>query len=297
MSISRRGLIAAGLAVATAATVGFASITAAGASQINPADLTPPGGNVANRMSAAGRPGQPVARYAPKGRPGATAARPAVSALAAPSYLYGVARQVAISDGTYGTMTVAQPKLADEDFHSLGELAVQSADSDQIVEIGWTVDRSVNGDDRPHLFVYHWVDGVGACYNGCGFVQHSAVAKPGMALPVNAPALFAIQHFQAAWWVMYGGEWVGYFPDTLWGGRFTKAGLTQWFGEVAASSATPCTDMGTGAYASSAAAATVSGVGFFNGPGVNLGLDNTSKAFYTTRRVAGGFRFGGPGAC
>lgn len=50
---------------------------------------------------------------------------------------------------------------------------VQSEDGRHIVEVGWTVDRELNGDAQPHLFVYHWVDGQATCYNGCGFVQYS----------------------------------------------------------------------------------------------------------------------------
>ena len=43
----------------------------------------------------------------------------------------------------------AKPALATSDYHSLAELAVQSADGNHIVEVGWNVDRVVNGDDDP----------------------------------------------------------------------------------------------------------------------------------------------------
>ncbi|MFL6110756.1 MAG: neprosin family prolyl endopeptidase [Catenulispora sp.] len=305
MPISRRSVIAAGLAAVVAGTVGFLSTTAAGASQTpaTPGHVTipaPPGGDLAAKSMTA-RTAASAGRYAPKGHPptaGGTA--PGFHAnIAASSYLYGVARQSVVSDGSYGTMTVGAPKLDSDDFHTLGELAAQSADGSQIVEIGWTVDRSINGDDSPHLFVYHWVDGVGSCYNGCGFVQYNpSLAKPGTALVANTQMFFAIEHYQNGWWIMAGTEWIGYFPDTLWGGRFTKTGLAQWFGEVAASSDSPCTDMGTGVFANNAAAATVVGIGYFNGPDVNLSLDATDKSLYTTKRFgANGFRFGGPGAC
>lgn len=78
----------------------------------------------------------------------------------ATSFLYGDAAQFAATDGLFATATIAQPALATGDSHSLAELAAQSADGRQIVEVGWTVDRGVNGDSLPHLFVFHWVDGV-----------------------------------------------------------------------------------------------------------------------------------------
>ena len=90
--------------------------------------------------------------------------------------------------------------MATGDFHSLAELAVLSSDGQQIVEVGWTVDRGLNGDDDPHLFVFHWVDGVGTCYNGCGFVPITDGSNlgdaAGMTLPVSATDVqqFWIQH-------------------------------------------------------------------------------------------------------
>jgi hypothetical protein len=57
-----------------------------------------------------------------------------------------------------------------------------TTDRNFIVEVGWTVDDSLNGDYRPHLFVYHWVNNGETCYNGCGFVQVKSPYSPGMAL-------------------------------------------------------------------------------------------------------------------
>ena len=88
-------------------------------------------------------------------------------------YHYSSGLQYAETDGTYANLVIGKPDLAEEDYHTLAEIAVQSADGKQIVEVGWTVDRGVNGDDDPHLFVYHWVDGKETCYNGCGFKQYS----------------------------------------------------------------------------------------------------------------------------
>jgi hypothetical protein len=196
-------------------------------------------------------------------------------------------------------MTVARPTLAAGDFHTLGEVAAQSADGRQIVEVGWTVDRGLFGDANPHLFVFHWVNGVATCYNGCGFVPASSIATAGMTLPVGGTPQFAIQHFQGNWWVGYSGTWFGFFPDSLWSGGFTKAGLTQWFGEVAANSGSPCTDMGTGLLPSSTSAATILGISFFGGPAANISLNTiTNPALYSAAKTSSNsVRFGGPGAC
>ena len=300
MSISRRRLLAAGVVLATAGAVGAATVGTAGAAQV----AAPPAASAVNHpMLTAAHVTEAAGEYAPKGRPpqqsGATSSgmRPMFAANSA-SYLYGSSSQSATADGMYATLTLAKPELADGDFHTLAELAAQSADGQQIVEVGWTVDPAVNGDDNPHLFVYHWVNGGGSCYNGCGFVQASSSVKPGMTLPTDGAKYFSIMHYQGNWWVMYGSDWVGYFPDSLWGGKFTQLGLAQWFGEVAAGSAAPCTDMGNGNPANSPDAASFTGMGFYNGPQTRVNANATNSLWYSTRRAGqNAFRFGGPGAC
>lgn len=249
--------------------------------------------------------GPTAGRYVPKGAP------PPVGANAAPNepagldhtLLYGTAYQYAVADGAWGYFTVAKPELKTDDLHSLGELAAQSADGRQIVEIGWTVDRGLNGDDDPHLFVFHWVDRVPSCYNGCGFVPLNEPGyTAGMKLPASpTPKQFAIRHHGTNWWVGYNRHWVGSFPDSLWDGRFKATGLVQWFGEVDGKTATPCTQMGNGEFAASATAARVENVGFWAGnPGVTPAIStlNTQPAFFTALRTdSAGMRFGGPGAC
>ncbi|MEU4694445.1 neprosin family prolyl endopeptidase [Actinoplanes sp. NPDC023714] len=213
------------------------------------------------------------------------------------NYLYSVGTQAVVSDGAYANLTISKPKLAKEDYHSLAELAVQSADGQQIVEVGWTVDRLVNGDDDPHLFVYHWIDRKTTCYNTCGFVQYSKNIAPGDVLAQDKAARFGIQFFNGAWWVAFDSEWVGYFPGQLWDDKFTKTGLVQVFGEVAASSPTPCTEMGNGLAADDAKAARVGSVSYLNGPAVDMNPRATSEVYAVSRMSARTFRYGGPGAC
>ena len=64
--------------------------------------------------------------------------------------------------------------------------------------------------------------------------------------PTASSKQFGIQYFNDAWWIAYDSEWIGYFPGNLWDDKYTESGLIQWFGEVAASSLKPCTEMGTG---------------------------------------------------
>jgi hypothetical protein len=337
VSISRRGLTAAGLALATVGTVGVASTLNAGAAEVTrspsaatssrfaalrtppprlPGDRSPVGRTATSTrvsgVSAAGveaAPLEPAAAYAPKGVPSRGPAKGGVAStlqteaqtLLAPAptinFFYAQASQAAVADGTYATMTVGRPALAAEDYHSLAEVAAQSADGRQIVEAGWTVDRNINGDAEPHLFVYHWVDRTETCYNGCGFVQYSPTIQPGSALPVGTAKRFGIQHFSGSWWIMYDNQWVGYFPDSLWQGRFTKTGLTQWFGEVAAGSPAPCSEMGTGVPAAAAGAAEIRGIGFIAGPAVQIASGASSSYYTVSQSSSNAYRYGGPGAC
>src|SRR6516162_3792920 len=127
---------------------------------------------------------------------------------------------------------------------------VLSADRMQQVEVGWTVDYNVNGDLLPHLFVYHWVDGAQTCYNGCGFVRYSGSVVPGEVLPAGTRKAFTIMHYQGNWWIAYDGNWFGYYPDSLWGNRYTTSGEIDAYGEVSTSvpDYLSCTEMGNGRY-------------------------------------------------
>jgi hypothetical protein len=216
-------------------------------------------------------------------------------------YHYATAYQYVETDGTYANLVIGRPTLAKEDYHTLAEIAVQSADGQQIVEVGWTVDRGVNeGSEDPHLFVYHWVNGKETCYNACGFVQYSKTVTPGYVLPQGASKQFGIQYANGAWWIAYDSEWVGYFPDKLWFGNFTRSGLVQWFGEVASSNSQPCTAMGTGEPPTSGKAARIGTISLMNDkapayltkPRSPETDDPIYKMVPLTDRT---FRYGGPG--
>ncbi len=264
-------------------------------------------------LCAVGKVPKPAASHAAKLVP--DIAHPAKQRKDNPGYHYVSYYDFATAVGTAADITVARPALDPRDSHTLGEVAAQSADGRQIVEIGWTVDPGVNGGDgaNPHLFVYHWVNGVGRGYNCCGFVQTSSTVAPGMTLPVAGPPVahrFTIEQFEGRWWVRYDSEWVGYFPDAEWTApAFTQISLAQWFGEVADSlDGLNCTQMGDGIYGSSTGAATIGATSSSGDFGTPFFIDSSNRTFrsaptlsvtpgsgYGGRPATGGW--GGPGPC
>lgn len=239
---------------------------------------------------------QPVASHAPKGRPGAGSER-----AAGLEFLYIGALQGVKAHGAEATIMQAQPVVAGGDYHSLAEIAVQS-ENDHIVEIGWTVDRQTNGDDLPHLFAYHWIDGKPQCYNGCGWVQVSATMRPGMRVTPGEAHRYAIKEVAGDWWLYYDGEGLGYFPATRWKGRFTETSYIQWFGEVAAQDRTPCTQMGNGKPGDDPAAAAFADLKVVDPADAELVADamvgpaNETTLYQIGALTPTSFRFGGQGA-
>ena len=153
--------------------------------------------------------------------------------------------------------------------------------------------------------MYHWVNGVPSCYNGCGWVQVSQTRFPGMLLQTedsDTDQPYAIKFIENRWWIGYQGEWIGYFPGELWEGSYTGIGLAQWFGEVCTDRALTCTDMGSGIFSDSSEAAQMDDMQFLHTDGTSEPAD---AAFYATRprfwdvTDLGGssFRYGGPGGC
>lgn len=220
------------------------------------------------------------------------------------NFLYSVASQEQKADGLYASVDIKKPTLAKGEYHTLAELAVQTDDGSQTVEVGWNVDRSVNGDDDPHLFVFHWINGEPTCYNACGFQQFDGGAKPGDTLPVDTLKKFGIEHVNNAWWIAYDTNWVGNFPDKLWNEQgvddFTYGSYFQAFGEVAAPTSTPCSQMGSGVKVGdpSGAAARMGNLTYINGPTVNMYMRSTNLVYgmSSIKNSTRSFMYGGPGA-
>ncbi|WP_072818135.1 neprosin family prolyl endopeptidase [Bradyrhizobium erythrophlei] len=126
--------------------------------------------------------------------------------------------------------------------HSLNEIAVQGGTkADNIAEVGWIVSTDFNGDADPHIFVFHWVDGIGKGYDGYGWVQFSNRYYPtqNISALVGREIYVGYVLYKGNWWAWFDGDWLGYFPESLWGTNFGTATLVQWFGEVATDNGVP----------------------------------------------------------
>jgi Neprosin len=249
-----------------------------------------------------GRVPLPAGHWGPKGSPGKSEAtlEDSTSVSATATYHYAGVFQFFNASGASAEWAEFQPTLAIRDSHTLAEMSVESADGQQIVEVGWTVDVGVNGDALPHLFVFHWVDGKATCYDGCGWEQVSATRYPGMVVALTRePQQVIYRYFNSAWWVWYQSEWIGFFPVSLWDQDFATAGLIQWFGEVAGLPS-PKSQMGDGLLPSQANS------GFMTDLQVETGAGDSQPASLSPSVVTdpgaydldvtdAGFLFGGPG--
>ena len=144
--------------------------------------------------------------------------------------------------------------------HTLDEIAIQGGAGDgNIIELGWNVSTDQYGDTNPHLFVFHWINWRGTCYDGCGWQQYSSTYFPRMDLSqlVGRRVYIGYVFYQGNWWAWFDNQWLGYFPGTEWAGAYTRNDLIQWFGEVSSSNGVPPrTDMGDGLLPTAANAAT-----------------------------------------
>ena len=217
---------------------------------------------------------------------------------AALEYFYNASFQPGSATTSSAKFLQFQPAVGVQDYHSLIEMAGESADASNIIEVGWTVDPSVNHDSAPHLFVFHWINSSPTCYNACGWVQVSQTRFPGMAVtPGATPQLYAFKWDGSNWWVGYQGEWIGYFPGSLWNGQFTQLGFTQWFGEVAASSGQPCSQMGSGAFGTANGAAVISAEKFGTSSAALQGAVTDPQYYAVGSFSTKSYHLGGPGAC
>lgn len=235
----------------------------------------------------------------------------------AANFFYVGSGQQVTADGASGTFSQLKPTLNPKDAHTLAQLAVESlspsGQAQQTVEAGWTVDRALNGDDDPHLFVDYKVNGTYGCYNlrPCGLAQKTVFVSttanpshwPGAKVTVDKTPSpthqFAIRFFNGGWWVWYETEWIGYYPATVWGNTFSQGNYFDWYGEVATSQSVPCSQMGNGFYGSTPGSAEIANMSLFvNGTTIpaNGQLHVTSPQFYAAgRSTPTSFNYGGPG--
>jgi hypothetical protein len=223
-------------------------------------------------------------------------------------YYYGSAAYARTARGGGVTMGIARPAYdgSGGPGHSLDEIAVQGGPSNgNIVELGWNVSTSQYSNANPHLFVFHWIGWTPTCYDTCAWHQYSPTYAPGRDIGalVGREVYAGWVYYQGNWWSWFDNQWLGYFPGSEWKAGYTTNALIQWFGEVSsANGLPPHTDMGTGTFPPSAAAArnaTLCDVDpavwvcFYRDQQATVA---TFPAYYTIARTGfGEVRYGGPG--
>lgn len=260
---------------------------------------------------------------APKARPGQVSSGgvTTMATCSSPCFEYAGAANTDQLDGASVNMQVIDP-VRDPlyDYHSLAELAVSKTinGKQQTIEVGITDDAVVNGGctpqpsckDRPFLFVFHWIDDVPQCYNGCGWVDNGAVALNAgadLSSMVGTNRRARIEYFSGNWWIAFDNQWIGHFPGTRWTNAgvvgFTNTTLQQSFGEIVSSDDLTCGDMGTGVMAAGAPTPAGASLGSFNKVLGGVASLETYNYNYATKPAKWGFaalsgstfRYGGPG--
>lgn len=225
-------------------------------------------------------------------------ADPSILTIGGVKYSWSSAYQNINSTGVYARLSEHSPYVSFWDYHSLAEIGVKAFDGDY-AEVGWR--KTFWPWDVPRLFVFWWKDGIGQCYNGCGWVQVSSVYYPGMRVYENSYGnIYAIQKFGNNWWVYYKDRWIGYYPGSLWNYGFTKGNRAYYYGEVAATSSSTSTDMGNGRWASDPYAAKITDQSYFGADGYwhSANTYKWASAPYKYSMYSLGpymMRYGGPG--
>jgi hypothetical protein len=185
----------------------------------------------------------------------------------------------------------------------------------QTAEVGWQNQPDTWGSEDSVLFIYWTADDYNntGCYNldcgafvqtnnnwyfGSGFTNYSTLG--------GAQYYFQAQYFLSGgnWWLALGGQWVGYYPASIYGGGQMShhAQIIQYGGEVAALTYWP--PMGSGDWASKGSkyAAYQNDIWYYDTKSVEWWAGLTLKqpspkcfkdAFLTYAPTS--FYFGGPG--
>jgi len=247
-----------------------------------------------------------------KKRSSRSAAKPPPAPPAACSgacYYYASSGARRSADGAGMAITVHRPGYTNNAGagHTLVELSVQGGPSDgHIAEVGWIVSTDMHHDADPHIFVFHWINWNGTCYNGCGWQQVSNKYYPGQNISslIGKEVYIGYVFYNGNWWAWFDDQWIGYFPGSLWQNSFTKSTLMQWFGEVATTNGAPKNiQMGDGLLPPPPTAARITTLCDVDAKSWICAIRDqqvlappTAPAFYDIARVGfGSARYGGPG--
>jgi hypothetical protein len=169
--------------------------------------------------------------------------------------------------GTYGRINLWDPYVWKTSEFSLCQTAVRRGDN--TVEAGCQDYYQLYGDYVPHFFIYYTTndyasrgDYIGG-YNRdvAGWVQYSSTYYPAMALNnfsvyngTQTEIYIEVRLYSGNWWVALNGNWVGYYPATLFDttGLRTMAATAYWYGESVdiGDGYNSYTDIGSGYFAS-----------------------------------------------
>ena len=185
---------------------------------------------------------------------------------------YGATAQSVDCLGGEGFISLFDPYTAHSDEFSLSQIGLEGnreTGGRQTVEAGWQEYRDKYGDWIPHLFVFYTTNGYSKSgeniggYNRevKGWVQYSSSVYPGATSSnVSTPGgaqwelFIKYQLYQGNWWLNVGGEWIGYYPASLFNnpGLHDQADRILFFGEIVDSAShadATQTQMGTGYFA------------------------------------------------
>ncbi len=200
---------------------------------------------------------------------------------------------------------VERPTLAWNGYHTLMEMAVfnrtPAGIDEDTAEIGWIITPSKPGKPPvPHLFIYHFVNTEGTCYNDCGFVSTSQKIKPGMALRPGTDVTWTVREIRGNWTFFFDGIKFGYIPESAYKGTFNRASDVEVYGEIAGAGVRPgCSQMGTGLFGTQSGAAKVGGFSLFGASATPrlVPYYPTDPAAWNSATPAQLQRLGGPGGC
>lgn len=187
---------------------------------------------------------------------------------------YATSIQTVNCYGGEGYINVWKPYVQWSTEMSLGQIAISRGSIQQnklqTVEAGWQVCPSLYNDWDAHIFSFYTINNYTELgnnkggYNRCvtGWKQVSTTIFPGAKLSPTSvfnglqremPVKY--QLYQGNWWLRVMGEWIGYYPASLFSssGLKTMASAIRFYGEVADDpnqAGSTKTDMGSGAWPS-----------------------------------------------
>lgn len=166
------------------------------------------------------------------------------------------------------------------------------------ISLGW----GKNKGDVTRLYTDYRVDGVTHSYYD-GWVQTSNYYYPGMTIgSTDYGIAYEIRNYDGNWWIIWNGEWLGYYPGYLWNGEFDQGDLVTYQGFVVTTTAVTATDMGNGLWASNSNAAKIYSEEYVDAYSDNWYTAYTEKyatnpslySLYVTG--SNSMRYGGPGS-